>query len=153
MLFRTSPSLGPFFLRLSFAFFIFYHAVQNVFGIWGGEGWNKTMTLMTSSGVDGLGLPGFLALGILLTEIVLPAFLVVGFFVRPAALAIVGISITMLVVFYTRLPLPALEYPCFVLMAALSLCFSGAGAYSLDRAIASFFTPSSSGTAFNFSSL
>ena len=134
--FATIDSFGPTLLRMLLAVVFFVHGGQKTFGLFGGPGWGATIAQWTSP--EGLHLPYTVAVCAILTEIVGALGLFFGFLTRLAAL---GIFCTMVVAVATvqlsvgLLAPNGLENPLTLAIIALSLVFSGAGKFSIDKAI------------------
>ncbi len=98
-------------------------------------------------GIDGIrgmlvaqGLPGFIAYGVLIGEVVVPVLIIVGILTRPAALVL---SFTMLVAWLMvginntwmldKTGAWAIENIAYFFIGGLAIAFLGAGRYSLAR--------------------
>jgi putative oxidoreductase len=131
--FATRGSFAPFFLRLAVAAIFFYHGMQKTLGWFGGDGWQKTMTLWTSA--EGYGLPSLVVAFLLVAEVGVSLGLLFGFLTRLAALAVVMIMAVVLIFVHGGTTFEAVEFPLVLLAAGLSLLITGGGHFSLDRAI------------------
>ena len=131
--FSTRGSFAPFFLRLAVAAIFSYHGGQKTFGWFGGEGWQKTLALWTSA--EGYSLP-FLVVAFLLVAVIAVSlgFLFV-FLSMLASLAVVVIMAVILIFVHGGTTFEAVEFPLVLLAAGLSLLITGAGYFSIDRAI------------------
>lgn len=137
----TDKALAPVALRLALAAVIFPHGAQKLLGWFGGYGYEGTMGFFTST----MGIPWILALGVILVEFFAPLFLVAGAAVRPAALAIGTVLGTAMVKVHLANGFfmnwmgtqkgEGVEFFVLVLGIALALVISGAGRFSVDRAI------------------
>lgn len=121
-------SLGKLVLRLTVGVLLLMHGIAKL-----------------SSGVDGIagmlaanGLPGFIAYGAYLGEVVAPALLIVGIFTRPAALVIVvnmlfavGLAHMGHLTELTQTGGWRLELQAFFLFGALAVALLGAGRYAI----------------------
>jgi putative oxidoreductase len=137
----TDKALAPVALRLALAAVVFPHGAQKLLGWFGGYGYEGTMGFFTST----MGIPWILALGVILVEFFAPLFLVAGAAVRPAALAIGTVLATAMFKVHVANGFfmnwmgtqkgEGIEYFVLVLGIALALIISGAGRFSVDRAI------------------
>lgn len=122
---------GRLLLRLTVGGLMLFHGLQKLIG-----------------GIDGIagmlvakGLPGFIAYGVLIGEVVCPALIILGILVRPAALVLaftmvvawlmVGINNTAML---DKTGAWAIESLVYFFVAALALAFLGAGRYSVAPA-------------------
>ena len=131
--FATRGSFAPFFLRLTVAAIFFYHAAQKTLGWFGGDGWQKTMALWTST--EGYSLPYLVVAFLLVAEVAVSLGLLFGFLTRLAALAVVLIMAVVLIFVHGGTTFEAVEFPLVLLAAGLSLLITGGVYFSLDRAI------------------
>lgn len=134
---------GPAFARLTIAGVIFPHGAQHALGWFGGYGFGGTLAWMTET----IGIPAPFAVLAILTELVAPLALLVGWGSRLAALGVAGV---MLGATATHLPngffmnwfgsMPAgsegFEYHVIMIALAAVVVFEGGGAYSIDRWLA-----------------
>lgn len=84
------------------------------------------------------GLPGYIAYGVYIGEIVAPIFLIIGLQVRLSALVIIFTMINAIVLVnldkitsVTQHGAWAIEVPMFYLLSSLAIVFLGAGRYTL----------------------
>ena len=122
---------GRLLLRLTVGGLMLFHGLHKLIG-----------------GIDGIagmlvakGLPGFIAYGVLIGEVVCPALIILGILVRPAALVLaftmvvaclmVGINNTAML---DKTGAWAIESLVYFFVAALALAFLGAGRYSVAPA-------------------
>lgn len=122
---------GRLLLRLTVGGLMLFHGLHKLIG-----------------GIDGIagmlvakGLPGFIAYGVLVGEVICPALIILGILVRPAALVLaftmvvawlmVGIGNTAML---DKTGAWAIESLVYFFVAALALAFLGAGRYSLAPA-------------------
>jgi putative oxidoreductase len=96
-------------------------------------------------GIEGLlqskGLPGFLAYGSYVGEVVAPIFILMGLFTRPAAAVLAFTMVTAIGLAHAGDVIKldpqsggwAIELPMLYLMGGLALVFLGAGKYSVSR--------------------
>ncbi len=138
----TPPSVAGLILRLGLAVVFFPHGAQKVLGWWGGNGFDQTMTHFTEQ----MGLPYSVALLVVIAEFAGPIALVFGFLTRIAAL---GIACVMAGAAYMvhwqhgffmnwqgQQAGEGFEYHILAFTIAFALVCHGAGALSLDRALA-----------------
>jgi putative oxidoreductase len=141
-LLETDSSLTGLILRVTLAVVMFPHGAQKVFGWFGGHGFKGTMKSFTGSGI-----PTVFALLAIAAESLGPLGLAVGLLTRVAAF---GIACVMLVAIVTvhwpngffmnwegNQKGEGFEYHLLALAMAISLIIIGAGAWSLDGALAS----------------
>jgi putative oxidoreductase len=141
-LLETDSSLTGLILRVTLAVVMFPHGAQKVFGWFGGHGFKGTMKSFTGSGI-----PTVFALLAIAAESLGPFGLAVGLLTRVAAF---GIACVMLVAIVTvhwpngffmnwegNQKGEGFEYHLLALAMAISLIIIGAGAWSLDGALAS----------------
>lgn len=109
------------------------HGAQKLFGVFGGGGLGGTAKFFESVGY---GAPDTLALTVGLVEFVGGLCLILGFFTRPAAVAI-AIFMAFAIQFHAAngffWAAKGYEYPVLWGMAAFFFAVHGGGAYSLDR--------------------
>lgn len=126
-----TDNTGKLLLRIAIGGLMLFH------GIWKlthGIGWLFPM-------LEHHGLPGFLAYGVYLAEIVAPILILLGVATRMAAL-VVGFDMLMAIFLVLRQQIFAvkesgggwgIELEAFYLLASLALAYLGAGAHSLVR--------------------
>lgn len=134
--FFTLDSFGPTLLRMLLAVVFFVHGGQKTFGLFGGPGWAATVTQWTAP--DGLHLPYAVAVCAILAEVIGALGLFFGFLTRLAALGIFFTLATAVVTVQSSVGFLApngIENPLTLAIVALSLVFSGAGKFSVDKAI------------------
>ena len=132
----TDRSVAPLVLRLGLAAMMFPHGAQKLLGWWGGPGPDATV-----AGMAHLGVAPFWAWCAILVEFVCPILLAVGFLVRPAALLIgfeilVGVVLTHQSAWISGKGGAGLDFHSLIWAISLALIAAGAGAASIDRAIA-----------------
>lgn len=122
------PDFGKLLLRLTFGILILFHGIAKVHH---GVGWIAEL-------LESKGLPGFIAYGVYIGELVTPALIIVGWFTRPAALIYaVNILVATLLVgmgkFFTLTDVGAwgLETEALYFLGGLCIMFIGAGKYSI----------------------
>jgi putative oxidoreductase len=131
--FATPASFAPFFLRVALAAVFFFHGAQKTLGWFGGPGWNKTLAVWTS--VDNYSLPYLLAAFFLVSELAVCLALFFGFLTRLAALAVVATMAALLIFVQDVTAFESVEFPILLIAMGLSLMITGAGSFSMDRAI------------------
>ena len=140
-LLQTDSGVVGFILRIILAIVIFPHGAQKAFGWFGGHGFKGTMKHFTDSGI-----PTIFALLAIVAEFLGPIGLAVGLLTRIAAF---GIACVMFVAIATvhwpngffmnwegNQKGEGFEYHLLALAIAITLIIVGAGAWSLDGALA-----------------
>ena len=135
-LLATDNGIGALALRIPVGLIFAVHGAQKLFGWFGGYGLEGTGQFFGSIGLN----PGYLmALLAGSAEFFGGLALVIGLLVRPAAAAL---SFAMLIAIFAVhidkgffVDKGGYEYALALLAAPLSLLFSGAGRFSVDRAI------------------
>lgn len=124
------PDLGKLVLRLTFGILLLFHGEFKVIH---GVGWIATL-------LKAHGLPGFVAYGAYIGEIVAPIMIIIGLMTRPAAFVIaVNLVVATLLVKTgaiwgrTNVGAWALEGEALYLFGALAIMFLGAGKYALIK--------------------
>lgn len=124
----SKDDIGKLLLRLSVGGLMLFHGLHKLFG-----------------GVDGIagmlaahGIPGFVAYGVLLGEVVAPVLIILGVLTRLSAL---GLAFTMVVAWLLvglnntfmldKVGAWAIESLVYFFVAALAIAFLGAGRYAL----------------------
>ncbi|TDN64717.1 DoxX family protein [Scandinavium goeteborgense] len=127
---RTGDDLGKLLLRLAVGGLMLFHGLHKLF-----------------HGVDGIsgmlvakGLPGFIAYGVLIGEVVAPCLIVLGILTRPAALVL---ALTMVVAWLMvgtgktfaldAVGAWAIESLVYYFIGALAIVCLGAGRYALGK--------------------
>jgi putative oxidoreductase len=126
----TNEDLAKFILRLTVAALMLFHGVAKV-----QHGIDWMMGALVANGV-----PGFVAYGVYLGEILAPIMLIVGYRVKLASLLVI---ITMVVAIWLAHPNDifaitkhgawAIELLMFYILSSIAIFFLGAGKYSLDK--------------------
>ncbi|QRV22970.1 DoxX family protein [Marinomonas foliarum] len=132
----TTSGIASTILRIPVGLILMAHGAQKLFAMFGGYGLEGTGQFMASLGLE----PGYLmALLAGSAEFFGGAALVIGLLVRPAS---VVIAFTMLIAIVTVhisnglfMSNNGYEYALTLLIVAVSLVFSGAGSYSVDKVI------------------
>ena len=135
-LLATDNGAGVLALRIPVGIIFPAHGAQKLFGWFGGYGLEGTGQFFGSVGLD----PGYLmALLAGLVEFFGGLALVFGVLVRPAAAALAfAMLIAIFAVHFSKgffLDKGGYEYALALFAASLSLLFSGAGRFSIDRAL------------------
>ncbi|ADZ93117.1 DoxX family protein [Marinomonas mediterranea] len=135
--FNSNAGIASLILRLPVGIIFMAHGAQKLFGMFGGYGLEGTGQWMASIGMEPGYLMALLAGG---TEFFGGLALVLGLLVRPASL---GLAFTMIIAIVTVhlsnglfMANNGYEYALSLLAVTVSLIFSGAGSYSVDRVIA-----------------
>nr|WP_281726574.1 DoxX family protein [Hafnia alvei] len=122
------PDGGKLLLRLTFGLLMLFHGVAKIEH---GVGWISEM-------LQAQGLPGFVAYGVFIGEIVTPVLMVLGIFTRPAALIYgVNLLVATLMVgtgkFFTLTDVGAwgLENEMLYFMGGIIIMLLGSGRYSI----------------------
>jgi putative oxidoreductase len=122
--------LGKLILRLTLGVLILLHGIAKISG--GTDGIQKML--------EGNGLPGFLALGVYVGEILAPILVIVGFYARlGAAVIVVNMLFAVLLVHRADLFLLtktggwALELQAFFLFTAVAVALIGPGRYGINH--------------------
>jgi len=140
-LLQTDGDIAGLVLRLTLAIVIFPHGAQKVLGWFGGHGFRGTMKFFTDSGI-----PAMFALLAIAAEFLGPLGLAVGLLTRVAAFGIACVMLVAIVTvhwqhgffinWYGNQKGEGFEYHLLVLGIAITLIIVGAGAWSLDGALA-----------------
>jgi putative oxidoreductase len=127
--------------RLALAIVVFPHGAQKLFGWFGGNGFQGTMTYMTTQG----GLPPFIALLVILIESIAALMILFGFATRLAALGILGLFAVITFKYHASFGFfmnwmgnqagEGIEYFILLMGLALMLVISGGGKASADAAL------------------
>ena len=127
---RTNADLGKLLLRITLGVCIVLHGVAKLKG--GVDG--------IAQGLTGMGLPGFIAYGVYVGEIVAPILLIVGWFSRIGA-ALIAVNMVFAIAIAHSADLfklgPqggwALELQGMYLMTAIALALMGPGRFSINE--------------------
>jgi putative oxidoreductase len=126
----SCDDLGKLLLRLAVGGLMLFHGLHKLFG-----------------GIDGIsgmlvakGLPGFIAYGVLIGEVVAPVLIILGILTRPAALVL---AFTMIVAWLMvgmgetfaldKVGAWAIESLIYFFISALAVAFLGAGRYAVAK--------------------
>jgi putative oxidoreductase len=127
---RTNSDLGKLLLRITLGVCILLHGVAKLQG--GVDG--------IAQGLSGMGLPGFVAYGVYVGEVVAPILLIVGWFGRIGA-ALIAVNMIFAIAIAHSAELfklgPqggwALELQGMFLMTAIALALMGPGRFSINE--------------------
>lgn len=126
----THDDFGKLLLRLAVGGLMLFHGLHKLFG---GVGFISSMLVEK-------GLPGFIAYGVLIGEVVAPVLIVLGILTRPAALVLAFTMIVAWLMVGTGKTFAldavgawAIESLVYFFIGALAVAFMGAGRYSLAR--------------------
>ena len=127
---RTNADLGRLLLRLTLGICILLHGIAKLQGGVGG----------IAQGVMALGLPGFVAYGVYVGEILAPILLIIGWFSRIGA-ALIAINMVFAIAIAHSAELFklgeqggwALELQGMYLMTAIALALMGPGRFSINE--------------------
>lgn len=127
--YTSHPDFGKLLLRLTFGILMLFHGVAKIDH---GVGWITAL-------LEDKGLPGFIAYGVFIGEIVTPILIITGWFIRPAAFIYAfNLLVATLLVgtgkFFTVTKVGAwgLESEALYFLGGLCIMFLGAGKYSLS---------------------
>jgi putative oxidoreductase len=140
-LMQTDGAVFGLILRLILAVVIFPHGAQKALGWFGGHGFKGTMKYFTNSGI-----PTGSALLAIAAEFLGPLGLAVGLLTRVAAFGIACVMLVAIITvhwphgffinWYGNQKGEGIEYHLLALGIAITLIIVGAGAWSLDGALA-----------------
>lgn len=126
----TSTDTGKLILRLAIGGLLLLHGISKLMG---GVDWLAQM-------LEGKGLPGVLAYGVYIGEIIAPILLIIGFRTRIAALIVAFNMLFAIVTAHAAEIFTmgktggwAIELPALFLLGALAIFFLGAGRYALSH--------------------
>jgi putative oxidoreductase len=127
---RANSDLGRLLLRITLGVCILFHGVAKIQG--GIDG--------IAQGLTAIGLPGFIAYGVYLGEIVGPLLLIVGWFSRLGA-GLIAINMVFAIAIAHRADVFkisehggwAIELQAIYLMAAIALVLMGAGRFAINE--------------------
>jgi putative oxidoreductase len=127
---RTNADLGRLLLRITLGVCILFHGIAKIQG--GVDG--------IAQGLTALGLPGFIAYGVYLGEIVGPLLLIVGWFSRLGA-GLIAINMVFAIAIAHRADVFkisehggwAIELQAIYLMAAIALVLLGPGRFAINE--------------------
>jgi len=126
----TCDDLGKLLLRLAVGGLMLFHGLHKLFG---GVGFISGMLVEK-------GLPGFIAYGVLIGEVVAPILIVIGLFTRPAALVLAFTMIVAWLMVGTGKTFAldavgawAIESLVYFFIGALAVAFLGAGRFAVGK--------------------
>jgi putative oxidoreductase len=139
---HTNDTLGPLLIRVALGIVIFAHGAQKALGWFGGYGWSGTIGGFTSQ----LGVPAAIATLVILGEFLGSIGLITGTFTRLAAAGIAAIMVGAVLLVHVPYgffmnwsgakPGEGIEFGILAIAMAVSLVVTGAGRWSVDKAIA-----------------
>ena len=142
LIFHTTWAVTPLILRVTLGIVILAHGVQKLFGWFGGYGFHGTMGYFT----EHVGLPWIIGLLVIVLETAGAIALILGLATRLIALSLTVLAIGIALSVHVQNGFfmnwdntqPGEGYEFFLLWLAISisLAFSGAGMFSVDRKIA-----------------
>ncbi|HCL6098902.1 DoxX family protein [Enterobacter cloacae subsp. cloacae] len=126
----TCDDLGKLLLRLAVGGLMLFHGLHKLFG---GVGFISGLLVEK-------GLPGFIAYGVLIGEVVAPILIIVGLFTRPAALVLAFTMIVAWLMVGTGKTFAldavgawAIESLVYFFIGSLAVAFLGAGRYAVGK--------------------
>jgi len=126
----NNGDIGRFFLRVPLALLMIFHGFNKLLH---GYGFVETVLLKSR-------LPGYLAHGILVGELLAPLLMLLGIYTRPAALTQVGIMVMAIYLVHSKDLFSfnehggyALELQILYLSGSLAVFFFGAGRFSFSK--------------------
>ncbi|MCQ6261508.1 DoxX family protein [Alcanivorax sp. MM125-6] len=125
-----NADIGKLVLRLALGIMILLHGIHKLqHGVSGISGM-----------VEGVGLPGFLAYGVFIGEVIAPIMVIIGYHTRIGAALIVGNMLVAIALAHTGELFAlggmggwAIELQGFFLFNAVALCFLGSGRYAMKN--------------------
>jgi putative oxidoreductase len=140
-LFATTNDLSPVIVRVILGLVILPHGLQKTLGLFGGYGFTGTMGFFTGT----LGVPWIVALLVILGESLGAIALIAGFVTRFSAASLILIMVGAITMAHLdngffmnwtgQQKGEGFEYHLLVIGMALSLVLTGAGRWSVDRAV------------------
>jgi putative oxidoreductase len=126
---RTNADLGRLLLRVTLGFCILFHGIAKI----------QSGVAPIEHGLIALGLPGFLAYGVYVGEVVAPALLILGFYARIGAV-LVAINMMFAVAIAHRPDMLkigqsggwAIELQAMYLVTAIALALMGPGRFGIN---------------------
>lgn len=138
LLFKTTQSAAPLFLRIFLALVLFPHGAQKLLGWFDGFGFEASMQYFTES----VGLPWIIGFFVILIEFFGPLALLAGWAVRFWSIAIGTVMTGVILTNFTgyffmnwfgNQKTEGMEFFLLAIGMAASLVYSGAGRYSIDE--------------------
>lgn len=140
-LLKTNPNIGLSIARLTLGLVIFPHGAQKLLGLFGGYGYSGTMDFLNTQ----MGLPSIVAFSVIMIEFFGSISLVLGFFSRLWAIALVGMFTGIIITtqlehgffmnWFGNQAGEGYEYSLLVIGLALSVAANGSGKWSIDGLI------------------
>ncbi|GAA4894052.1 DoxX family protein [Flaviramulus aquimarinus] len=140
-LLKTNPIIGLSIARWTLGLVLFPHGAQKLLGLFGGYGYSATIESLTTQ----MDLPSIVAFSVIMIEFFGSISLVLGFFARFWAIALVsmftGIIITtqlehgFFMNWFGNQAGEGYEYSLLVIGIALSIVINGSGKWSIDGLI------------------
>ncbi|MFD2587230.1 DoxX family protein [Croceitalea marina] len=140
-LLKTNPNIGLSIARLTLGLVIFPHGAQKLLGLFGGYGYSGTMDFLTTQ----MGLPSIVAFSVIMIEFFGSISLILGFFSRFWAIALVGMFTGIIITtqlehgffmnWFGNQEGEGYEYSLLVIGLALSVTVNGSGKWSIDGLI------------------
>lgn len=140
-LLTTHPNIGFSMARLTLGVVIFPHGAQSLLGLFGGYGYTATMESLTTQ----MGLPSIVAFSVIMIEFFGSISLVLGFFSRFWATALVGMFTGIIITtqlehgffmnWFGNQAGEGYEYSLLIIGLALSVTVNGSGKWSIDGLI------------------
>jgi putative oxidoreductase len=138
---QTDNDTATFFMRIALGVVFFPHGAQKMLGWFGGHGPGATVQAFS----QGMHIPAFLTVLVILAEFVGAIMLVVGFLSRLAGFGIFCDMIGAISLVHHRFgffmnwtgqkPGEGVEYHILVLALSLAIMIRGSGRWSIDRAL------------------
>jgi putative oxidoreductase len=126
----SSSNTGKLILRLAIGILLLLHGISKLIG---GIDWLVGM-------LEGKGLPGVLAYGVYIGEVIAPILLIIGFKTRIAAIIVaINMFVAIITAHATQIFTMgesggwAIELPMLFLLGAIAIYFLGAGRYALSQ--------------------
>ena len=138
LFFSTSDTWSPLFLRIMLGIVFFAHGGQKLLGWFGGYGFQGSMAYFTNT----VGLPWIIGFAVIIIEFFGALALLAGLATRLWSLAFVFLNLGIVfsshyeyffMNWYGSQKVEGYEYFLLAIGMAVSLVFSGAGKYSIDR--------------------
>ncbi|MCU1283840.1 MAG: hypothetical protein JWO13_190 [Acidobacteriales bacterium] len=140
-LLQTDNDTATFFMRVALGIVFFPHGAQKMLGWFGGHGPGATIQAFS----QGMHIPGFLTVLVILAEFAGAIMLILGFASRAAAFGIFCDMVGAILLVHQRFgffmnwsgqqPGEGFEYHILVLGLSLAIMIKGSGRWSIDRAL------------------
>lgn len=138
---KTNPNGGLSIARLTLGLVLFPHGAQKLLGLFGGYGYSATMESLTTQ----MNLPGIVAFSVIMIEFFGSISLVLGFFSRFWAIALIGMFTGIIVTtqiehgffmnWFGNQAGEGFEFSLLIIGLALSVVVNGSGKWSIDALI------------------